>query len=259
MALTFGANTSDRVDFGTGTSIDGFTANTFLSWFFPTTISANKRFATKETSAAGFEKEWTLRSTGQIDSLYNFSGADATARSANSAGNILTVNKWWFVAMTLDQFFGPRLYLGDLSTSAYETAYAAQTSGTGTIADDSTANFVLGNGTGTVTFAPIGRIAWFSYHNAQLSLAEIRLQQFRPHVVASTKLFCHLGFNGTGTQPDWSGNGNAGTVTGATVSAHVPLGPLYGFDTEWLGAFTPGAAPAPARPKRSHFLIMFPV
>ena len=44
-----------------------------------------------------------------------------------------------------------------------------------------------------------------------------------------------------GTQPDWSGNGNSGAVTGATVADHVPLGPPFGFDPEWQGITTVAA------------------
>jgi hypothetical protein len=51
-----------------------------------------------------------------------------------------------------------------------------------------------------------------------------------PRPIAGCVGFWHLGANGVGTQPDWSGNANAGTVTGATVSDHVPLGPWFGYD-----------------------------
>ena len=79
-------------------------------------------------------------------------------------------------------------------------------------------------------------------HNTDLALAEIQRQQFRPHPLASTLVFCMLGYAGTGTQPDWSGNGNNGTVTGATVADHVPLG-AFGFQG-WPGAFTAAAVVA---------------
>ena len=65
-----------------------------------------------------------------------------------------------------------------------------------------------------------------------LSLAEITQHWMRSQNHANSKVLMHVGYNGTGTQADWSGHGNSGTVTGATVSAHVPLGPQFGFDPE---------------------------
>jgi hypothetical protein len=37
------------------------------------------------------------------------------------------------------------------------------------------------------------------------------------------------GSNGTGTQPDYTGNANNCTVTGATQSDNVPIGPVFGY------------------------------
>jgi len=42
-------------------------------------------------------------------------------------------------------------------------------------------------------------------------------------------------------EPDWSGNGLSGTVTGATVADHAPVAPLFSF-AGWQGAYTAPAA-----------------
>ena len=68
-----------------------------------------------------------------------------------------------------------------------------------------------------------------SLHNRRLSLGELKTQQFAPHPVSETVLFVPLGFNGTGTQADWSGNGNNCKVTGATQSADVPIATFSAF------------------------------
>jgi len=44
--------------------------------------------------------------------------------------------------------------------------------------------------------------------------------QLRPFCSGCTTYY-ELGWASTGTQPDLSGSGNKGTVTGATVAAHV--------------------------------------
>ena len=84
---------------------------------------------------------------------------------------------------------------------------------------------------GTDSKAFPGSIALFGLLNRVASQQEIVSLQFNPRVVSGTKVFMPLGWNGTGTQPDLSGNGNSGTVTGATVAAHVPLRPLFGVHT----------------------------
>jgi len=79
------------------------------------------------------------------------------------------------------------------------------------------------------------------YFDRALSLGEIRSLQFHPRVLSGCVLYSHYGFNGTGTQPDWSGKGNSGTVTGATVSNHVPLGSPFGFDDPLPYIVTPSS------------------
>ena len=46
-----------------------------------------------------------------------------------------------------------------------------------------------------------------------------------------------LGYNGTGTQPDWSGNANSCTVSGATLSNHAPIGAPFAFNGDPLRWF----------------------
>ena len=73
-----------------------------------------------------------------------------------------------------------------------------------------------------------------------MPLAQMQALQFNLHPTTNTLLLSHYGYNGTGTQPDWSGNGHNGTVTGATVADHVPMPPAfpYGDDdvTELIAA-----------------------
>lgn len=50
-------------------------------------------------------------------------------------------------------------------------------------------------------------------------------------------------FYGTGSpEPDLSGRGNNGTVTGAVVADHAPVAPAFTFGGGWPGAFTAAAA-----------------
>lgn len=221
---------NQNVNFGSGTSLDGYTAHTLIMWIYPVTINGTlgRMLASKETTPATFQKNWTIRSTGQLDSTFNTSGTTATARSASSAGNVITTGKWWYVAFTLSSGLVPRIYIGDLSTPAKEVAYTIQTTGTGTADDDSAADFILGN-TQALNRAGNNRYAFVSYYNRELSLGEIRSLQYRPRVISGTVLFSHLGFNGLTSAPDWSGKKNNGTILATTTARHVPLGNLFGI------------------------------
>ena len=145
----------------------------------------------------------------------------------------MTLNVWNFVAGCEDTGVAGHVYTGSLTVSAVERAYGVSVLGTGTQFDDSSNSLVVGNKhAATFNQAFNGRIAFAGIWNRALSLGEIKDQQFYPHKTSGCVLFLHLGFTGTGTQPDWSGNANAGTVTGATVDAHVPLGNPFASD-EW--------------------------
>lgn len=126
------------------------------------------------------------------------------------------------------------IYLGDLSTVPTECTYGTATDGSGTVTDDSAANLWVGNNPGG-TLAWQGRIAGVHFCDRVLTLGEIQRQWMRFDANANSRIISHLGFNGTGTQPDWSGSGNPGTVTGATVANHVPSGAPFGFNLGWQG------------------------
>ena len=102
----------------------------------------------------------------------------------------------------------------------------------------------------------LGRMGFFHVISSELTLNQIIAQQYRPHVRSDSQVFMHLGFNGTGTQPDLTGKGNNGTVTGAVVADHVPLGPPFGFDIPWAPVAV--AAAAGSFPPRRSFMNRSP-
>jgi hypothetical protein len=116
-----------------------------------------------------------------------------------------------------------KLFSGDAVTPLAEPAsYSLQQVGAGTVTDTSVRDFLVGN-RDTGVAPHVGSIALVALWDRVMSLDELISQQFRPRVSDGCALFSLLGYNGTGTQPDWSGNGNVGTVTGATVADHAPI------------------------------------
>ena len=148
--------------------------------------------------------------------------------TAAAASGTLTLNAWNYVAISYDESAGPLLYFGNLTTIVAQPSYSAgPVVGSGATSSDAIGNLLIG----ARSFSQAagsgfqGRIAFGGVWNRVLSLGEIKEQQFHPHVTSGCVLFSHLGYAGAvSTQPDWSGNGNAGTITGATQAAHVPLG-----------------------------------
>jgi hypothetical protein len=91
------------------------------------------------------------------------------------------------------------------------------------VSADATYSLEIGNLTTAGSFSYRGSLAWVGIWNTELTLAQIQALQFRRRVTSGCVGFWELGYNGTGTVPDWSGNANAGTNTSGTVTDHVPL------------------------------------
>ena len=237
MALTFSRSSGDNVNIGSGgspRSMDNLTAFTVISWVYLTQDSvaggldlwAKGTFAAQDRRTGAFGFSPTNHISIQVDRA-------TTDANAVSAANPLSLNTWTCVGWTYDESDGPRIFVGTLTSEMAEVTYdtGSPTVGSGASAGDSGIAMVIGSGTSNR--APGGRIAVFSMHNTRWTLAQIQAFQFDPRVLEDSVAFLHLGFNGTGTQPDWSGNGHAGTVTGATQSDHVPLGSPFGVDFGW--------------------------
>lgn len=234
MALTFGNATSDRVNHASATSLDDLAAWTVVMWVFPTTFTVDRSMWGKQDGAGNGRNSYII-GTGTGECGVYVKRATSFDEAVTNNGVFVTTNQWYFIAQTYDSAAsaGSRIhiYYGSLSSIAAEATYTSVVNGSGAV-NDAGSNFGVGNlnGDGSPANAFQGRIANLLHWNRVLSLGEIIEQQFKPHVTSGCVLYTECGFNGTGTQPDWSGNGNAGTVTGATIGDHVPLAqPFDGF------------------------------
>lgn len=228
MALLFDAST-EKVDCGNGTSLRDLTTWTTLMWIYIDSLVSWDVIWDKEKSSGGYRMAYLANPSSRI--IVEVKRATTVCSYTSTTGTI-TTGSWLFLAHSFD-FSGSaseliQIYKGTLSAVATEVSYAGAQDGTGAFVADDTGNFTIGNAT-TFNAGIDAKIAFFGHWNRVLTLEEIIDQQFNPHVTNGCVLFQKLGFNGTGTQPDWSGNGNNGTVTGATVSDHVPLRPPFLF------------------------------
>lgn len=221
MSLNF-TNAGDVVKHGT--AVGTFTACSWCGWIYPTSLAVlqniwSKKSDSDTTQAPSFftnsNDELRLSWRGSTNMAYETSAAN------------LTTNKWWFVGVTVDQGASAgakvKVYVGDLATIAASQSFATATDGA-TFRTNASTEFRIGSS--VADDSPWkGRIAnTLFWPGVVLTQAEIQLHQFllRPRV-AGCKVAAVYGYNGTGTQADWSGNANNGTVTGATVADHVPV------------------------------------
>lgn len=233
MSLVFAGGT-DKVSVAAASSINGLTTCTLVVWVYPTTLTNQIRIFQKGLNPS--HKIIFLNGTGgnvEIDFGRGTSGAGNVGVYISNNTPMSSVNKWYFVAGVWDAGGGAgnimHLYIGDLTTAPTEVTYGTKTDGVGSSPSDSSNNLIIGNHESS-SLGWQGRIAPVLFWNRTLSLAEIRAQWARRCITSGCVLYHELGWNGTGTQMDWSGNGNSGTVTGATVGAHSPSGPQFGYD-----------------------------
>lgn len=239
MSLVFGGATSDRVSVSNTASIQSLNTRTVLMWTKLTTATAGRVFWAK---GAGLTSRMLLDG-GDPTILRVVIDQVTTDTDVDCVTGTLTTGVWYFLGFTFDVAATPELkqYIGTLTASVAEPSYAYQNDGSGGVVSDSASAMLIGNRDSNAN-AIQGSIAWFGMWNRVLTVGEIKAQQYRPNVTSGCVEFMHLGFAGTGTQADWSGNGNAGTVTGATVAAHVPLRQPFGSKAGWRGAYTAPAA-----------------
>lgn len=231
MALTFGGATSDKVV--TAAYATANTAFTVWAWIYPTTLGSNRRIFTH--GPANSDEIFFLSGTTGNFSLF-VTRATTNMSFISNTTPLSTLNKWYFVAGVYNESGGAghngALYVGDLTTILSETTYGTATDGVGSRTGGTGVGVLtIGNNPSAPVLSFQGRIATAGYVARALSIGELKSIQYRPRVVANQVGYWILGANGTSTQPDWSGNGLPGTVTGATVVDHVPLAPPFAYST----------------------------
>lgn len=236
ISLTFGAATSDRVDCGSAATLNNLDPFTWMGAVYPTTLTDTRKISTK-----GGNKRWEISGTAGNIRLRVAQATTAADYTTNTTP-LATLNKWYFIAVSYNSAGAAgqmiNIYTGDWATAMSEATYGVATDGVGAVTSDAADILMIGNNAGG-TLAFQGRIGHFSVYNVELTLAQIEAQRLRQFAAANCRMFHQLGFDGTGTQLDKSGNANNGTVTGATVSAHHPyLPPRKTIYVPHLGMFS---------------------
>lgn len=214
MSLTFAGSTTDKVTVTNPLTFGAGTEFTYDLWVKQDSAPAN---------AAGTNK-------GSNDLLVFFNNwfsnvirATTDANTVPSGGTVFPDANWTYLAITYSEADGIRFFRGTLTTAPVELGYASpRTVGSGNTAADSGDLYICNRGS-TGSNSPAHTIHSAQLSNTRLTLGQITARWRRSRNYANTVFRLSLGNNGTGTQPDLSGNGHSGTVTGATQTANAPL------------------------------------
>lgn len=262
MSLTFSAD-GHRVAHP-GTHLSNINTGWVAGWFYPTSDADRMYWFGSSASAAGSGNDLQIQQRGDQagDPIQGFCGRATTyLQAAAPAANFAAwgLNKWLFMVFVFDVTGADtdqKLYLGDLTTPPAEpSAYTTQTAGAGTTDRVGTADFYVGNGLTTSREFKGDIDSFFGFDRLPTSAAEIaRLWHETRHGLlhglladANCRLAVRYGLVGTGTQPDLSGSGSNGVVTGATRSVPAPIR-WWGFDSEEVAYAVAGGGGGSAVP-----------
>lgn len=229
MALTFTASSNDRVGCGSAASLDDLSSMTILAVVMPTSLVTNCGIVGKRNLASG--TGWGFQLTGTGGNLRFTSGGGSGSEVYDTNDTPLSgTGQWYRVALTRNKAgtSGARVAM---RTGGLTGALTARTLGTTidptTYGSDAAQNLAIGNrfdDASAVTAWP-GSIAFVAIFPSILTLAQMEIQFRRLYApIVSAAGLWHLGLqHGTSAQMDLSGNGNHGTVTGATAAVHAPI------------------------------------
>ncbi len=215
-ALNFNG-TTHQVDFGSAASLDDLGPSTFMFIYRPTTLDVTFRYLWRKFQGPGGTN------INHHDSDLDFARVYSTTNMViTSTGDVISAGNW-YITFFVDGGVGvaPRIYHTQLGNTLTEPSYAQQDTPVGALTTDASATALVGIRDATRRF--VGDIAVVAVWEEAFSLDQCIQQYWRAFPTVNSRVLTHLGFNGTGTQPDWTGSGNSGTVTGATVSTHAPL------------------------------------
>jgi concanavalin A-like lectin/glucanase superfamily protein len=197
-------------------------------WFNPDTTVSGVLAGVFDTATDN--DRWQLQ---YASTTLNFTMITAGASSTAASANAPTTGIWNHGCGIFTSATSRRCVLnGDWANSGVDTGSKTFPAGL-----DQT---VIGRRMSATNGLPFdGRIAEVTIWDVAFTQAEVEASArgCRPLRLRTGNRLGHwrLGLGAGGAEPDWSGNHNNMTVSGALVADHVPLGPDFGFDLGWQG------------------------
>lgn len=236
----------DRVDVGTpsGVTFDADDSWTFMAHFRVESLADDRTIVAKWDNTTAQRRQFHLR----VD--HDTSNQEIEVRMDNvnkiTGSSSINTDIWYFVAV-LNNGGTNTLWLYSYTMDGT----AIDNGTTGTSADPTGQNNVepvLLGSRDTSQDQMVGDIANAIYIAALIDPdEEVKAFMWRPQMTAAylqrdydVKFYLPLGFGSP--EADWSGTGNTGTVTGATIGENPPVGTWFGGNNELYE----GGAAAPA-------------
>lgn len=209
--------TTDLITVAANARINDLSPLTILCWQRPVnTGEVAGRYIDKGGNTAWFIV------TGGHDFRVLFSGNDVL-RTTQSSQN--PANTWTHLAATWDgstNGTGIRLYANGVEV----TSYSATGNATGSRDSDAAADLIIGNNA-AASRTYNGRISHLQIYNRELSAGEITTLMHKPGKILSGCVGYWPLFGVASPEPDWSGGGLNGTLTGTSVADGPPVGPPF--------------------------------
>lgn len=254
MARDFDA-TDDVIDCGPANVLDNLTTFSFCVWVFPDGWGENNQgyiLRKHDSPVVNGGKTLRLRNESSPAASVRFVVDRSTDAVAEATASTMQLGVWQFLMCTYNGTDGPRIYLATPNAVGLnEVGYATRNVGSGSEVNESSGNFAIGNSTaGDRTFD--GRICHVAVFDVILTVGEGRTFMFGRLPRAPLGYWPLWGVGSE--EPDLSGNGNNGTVTGATVAGHAPIG-VYAPAPLPTGLLVAAAPPAGGPPVGSLSLL----
>lgn len=232
MSLAFASG--QYVNHGSGAALDdlGATAFSVMALVYRTGDGGNQIIVSKD---GAYPSGWLLfvensaGGEGEVRFIVFRGATFSNATDYISAAGVVPLNRWTVVGVAYADADATKvsLFAGPLGQPLVDLTPSTATNGTGASSTDAAYNCYVGSVQRDTTLTFSGRIARAAVYNRRLSLGEARqvAAAATPEGwVRSGSLFV-TDYQTTKLQPDVSGNGRHGTVTGATVAPH-PLLPV---------------------------------
>jgi len=239
MSRNFNNVDQDRVDLGDVTASRFLVANNWATFaFFRIENSATDDRTILAKWGTGLStRQFRVRTDAQTapTNLEVYSNDNIRI----TGGDNVALNTWYFLGISHAASGNVTLYLFDMAGTVLDDGL------TGSWFDDTdpTGEITIG-GRATSADPMDGDVAWAGYLQQEITKTEFLeiMRAPRSALRYSPEWLLPLGLGSP--EPDWSGKGNNGTVTGSTIGNNPPVAPWFGLDSGWHGAFGAAAGPS---------------
>lgn len=200
--------------------LNDLTEFTWCAWVYKDTTSSDHRVMAKHSGVTGQGKNLYVDSLIVANGMRASINRATTNASAVSSSNTVPLGQWRFVVLTYESTDGPRLYVGSKTSSVAEVSYSSRGAGSGAETSDSGVELCLGARNNSGGSGLDGRLADARVYSRRLTVQEMESVKIGGHARGLRGWWPLWGTQTT--EPDWSGNNNHATVTGATKVDHPP-------------------------------------